>query len=91
MLNNATQNLKNAIILFKQENLLSERAYPHSNRHSKKKRRLVGLGGSKNTGAKGLSRLKNFERSKSAPAGFGALEENGEKIQKKIKISIRRQ
>jgi len=84
----ATQNLKNSIDLLKQENLMLEMAYPHSGRHATKKRRLVGLGNNKNTGAKGLKRLKNFERSKSAPAGFGALEEEGEKKRKKIKISI---
>jgi 8-oxo-dGTP pyrophosphatase MutT (NUDIX family) len=84
----ATQNLKNSIDLLKQENLMLEMAYPHSGRHATKKRRLVGLGNNKNTGAKGLKRLKNFERSKSAPAGFGAMEEEGEKKRKKIKISI---
>ena len=84
----ATQNLNNAIQLFKQENLMLERAYPHSNRHATKKRRLIGMGGNKFTGASGLKRSKNFKRSKSAPAGFGALEENDNEKVKKIKISI---
>jgi len=84
----ATQNLKNTMEFFKQENLILERAYPHSSGHSRKKRRLVGLGGNKHTGAGGLQRLKNFRRAKSAPAGFGVLEEEEEKKRKKIKISI---
>jgi len=85
----ATHNLKNAFELVQQENLMLERAYPHSSKHAKKKRRLIGLGGSKSTGAQGLSRLKNFKRAKSPPAGFGALEETDEKKTKKIKISIK--
>ena len=83
----ATQNLKNVMGFFAQENLMFERAYPHSGRHATKKRRLVGLGGNKSTGASGLKKLKNFKRAKSAPGGFGALEEE-EKKTKKIKISI---
>ena len=86
----ATQNLKNVVEMFKQENLMLERAYPHSKGHSRKKRRLVGLGGSRTTGAKGLKRLKNFKRPKSAAVGFGVFEESSEKKTKKIKISIRR-
>ena len=85
----ATQNLENALRYLKDQDLvLEERAYPHSDSHATKKRRLVGMGGSKTTGAAGLKRLKNFERSKSAPAGFGVLEEDSEKKTKKIKIKI---
>lgn len=85
----ATQNLVNALrYLLEDEMVLHERAYPHSNNHATKKRRLIGLGGSKTTGATGLKRSKDFQRSKSAPAGFGVLEEEGEKKTKKIKISI---
>tara|TARA_R110002073_G_scaffold181137_2_gene339445 strand:- start:59 stop:1276 length:1218 start_codon:yes stop_codon:yes gene_type:complete len=84
----ATQNLKNAIGLFEKENLMLERAYPHANYHSKKKRRLVGLGGNQFTGASGIKKNKNFKRSKSAPPGAGgSMEEQLEKS-KKIKISI---
>tara|TARA_R110000851_G_scaffold315887_2_gene478681 strand:+ start:964 stop:2190 length:1227 start_codon:yes stop_codon:yes gene_type:complete len=84
----ATQNLENALRFLQEEGLMLEKkAYPYSAQHSTKKRRLVGLGGSKTTGAKGLSKIKDFKRSKSAPAGFGALEEE-EKKSKKIKISI---
>jgi len=84
----STQNLRNTIDLLKQENLMLEMAYPHSSHHATKKRRLVGLGNNDNTGATGLQRMKNFKRSKSAPAGFGVLEEKSPKKQKKIKISI---
>ena len=85
----ATQNLHNALKFLQEEGLMLEkRAYPHSNNHSTKKRRLIGMGGSKTTGAKGLKRVVNFKRSKSAPAGYGVLEEDNEKKNKKIKISI---
>ena len=84
----ATQNLENALKFLQEEGLMMEkRAYPHSARHSAKKRRLVGMGGNKHTGATGLKKVKNFKRSKSAPAGYGVLEED-EKKSKKIKISI---
>jgi 8-oxo-dGTP pyrophosphatase MutT (NUDIX family) len=83
-----TQNLRNVMELFGQEELMLERAYPHSDRHCAKKRRLVGVGGNTHTGAIGLKRVKKCKRSESAPAGYGVLEEKGEKPQKKIKISI---
>ena len=64
---------------------------PHSKGHKIKKRRIVGLGGSTSTGAKGLKRVSDFSRSKSAPAGFGVLEEeNEEKSSKIYKIKIKR-
>ena len=84
----ATQNLKNVLELLGKENLMLEKAYPHSGRHCTKKRRLVGMGNNTHTGASGLKRVKNCKRSESAPAGFGVLEEKEEKTQKKIKISI---
>ncbi len=76
----ATQNLQNALKHLLEGNLvLEKRAYPHANNHSTKKRRLIGMGGSKTTGAAGLERIKDFSRSKSAPAGAGVLEEDNEK------------
>jgi 8-oxo-dGTP pyrophosphatase MutT (NUDIX family) len=84
----ATQNLKNAVEFFRQENLMLERAYPHSSNHSTKKRRLIGTGNNQETGATGLKKMKDFSRSKSAPADFGVLEEKDKKTSKKIKISI---
>ena len=93
---NMTQNLKNALdLVAKQSDVLDleeiqeRRLRPHEKGHKRKKKRIIGLGGSKTTGAKGLSRVKDFSRSKSAPAGFGVLEEESDdKPQKKIKISI---
>ena len=89
----ATQNLKNSVDIFlNQADLLMEMEVYQKKmykNHSKMKKRVIGLGGSKSTGAKGLKKIKNFKRSKSAPPGFGALgEENDPKKQKKIKISI---
>ena len=55
--------------------------------YAKKKKIMIGLGGAKSTGAKGLERVKDFSRAKSAPAGFGALEEEPEE-KRKIKIKI---
>ncbi len=71
-----------------QQEILESRQ-PHSKNHRIKKKRLIGLGGSKTTGAKGLKRVTDFKRSKSAPAGFGVLEEeDGDKPKRKFKISI---
>ena len=90
MSGNATQNLINTMQMIEMQKDLIESYQPHSKNHAVKKRRIVGLGGAKSTGAKGLKRVKNFKRSKSAPAGFGVLEEDeGEKPQKKIKIKIK--
>lgn len=93
---NMTQNLRNALdLVMKQgdvldlEEIQERRLRPHEKGHKRKKKRIIGLGGSKSTGAKGLKRVKDFSRSKSAPAGFGVLEEDeDEKSSKKIKISI---
>ena len=93
---NMTQNLKNALdLVAKQSDVLDleeiqeRRLRPHEKGHKRKKKRIIGLGGSKTTGAKGLSRVKDFSRSKSAPPGFGVLEEEAEDTStKKIKISI---
>jgi 8-oxo-dGTP pyrophosphatase MutT (NUDIX family) len=87
---NQTQHLENVMnLLYSQQELL-ESQQPHSKNHKIKKRRIIGLGGSKTTGAKGLQRVSDFSRSKSAPPGFGVLEEeNEEKPTKKYKIKIK--
>jgi 8-oxo-dGTP pyrophosphatase MutT (NUDIX family) len=93
---NMTKNLENVLNLVdKQSDLLDleeiqeRRMRPHEKGHKRKKKRIIGLGGSKTTGAKGLTRVKDFSRSKSAPPGFGVLEEESDdKPTKKIKISI---
>jgi len=90
-----TKNLENVLNLVdKQSDLLDleeiqeRRMRPHEKGHKAKKKRIIGLGGSKTTGAKGLKRVSDFSRSKSAPPGFGVLEEEEDKPTKKIKISI---
>lgn len=93
---NMTKNLENALNLTEKqsdvldlEEINERRLQPHEKGHSRKKRRIIGLGGSKTTGAKGLKRVKDFKRSKSAPPGFGVLEEESDdKPTKKVKISI---
>ena len=75
-------------LLQSQQELL-ESYQPHSKTIKIKKKRIVGLEGL--TGAKGLKRVSDFTRSKSAPAGFGVLEEeNEEKTTKTYKIKIKR-
>ena len=87
---NQTQHLTNVMNLLQTQQDILESYQPHSKNHKIKKRRIVGLGGSKTTGAKGLTRVKDFKRSKSAPPGFGVLEEeNEEKPTKKYKIKIK--
>ena len=88
---NQTQHLENVLNLLQSQQEIIESYQPHSKRHKIKKRRIVGLGGSKTTGAKGLKRVSDFNRSKSAPAGFGVLEEEvDEKPTKTYKITIKR-
>jgi len=87
---NATQHLENVMELLDSQQNLIESYQPHSKNHKIKKRRIIGLGGSRTTGAKGLKRVKDFSRSKSAPPGFGVLEEeNEEKTTKTYKIKIK--
>ena len=84
----ATQNLKNMASFFEQESLMLERAWPHSNNHSTKKRRLVGFGLNKETGGGDSKNVTDYSRAESAPVGYGVFEEGAEKEVKKIKISI---
>ena len=87
---NQTQHLTNVMNLLHTQQDILESYQPHSKNHKIKKRRIVGLGGSKTTGAKGLERVQDFKRSKSAPPGFGVLEEeNEEKPSKTYKIKIK--
>jgi len=92
---NATQNLVNVMRMLESQQELLESYQPHSKGHASKKKRMIGLGGSKTTGATGLKRVKDYSRSKSAPPGAPgggsnpSLEESeNKKLQKKIKISI---
>jgi len=89
----STQNLQNAVnILLELGDLLLESGKYQikiRKKHAKMKKRVIGMGGNSYTGAKGLKKIKNFKRSKSAPPGFGAIGEEKELDNKKIlKISF---
>jgi hypothetical protein len=87
---NGTQHFDNTMQRIESQQEMIESYQPHSKNHAIKKRRIIGLGGAKSTGAKGLKRVKDFTRAKSAPPGFGVLEEeNTEKPIKKYKIKIK--
>jgi 8-oxo-dGTP pyrophosphatase MutT (NUDIX family) len=87
---NGTQHFDNVMQRIESQQEMIESYQPHSKNHAIKKRRIIGLGGSKTTGAKGLKRVRDFSRAKSAPPGFGVLEEeNVEKPTKKLKIKIK--
>lgn len=88
---NMTQNLQNSIQLAQNEDTLYENFQQKMKKgHSKMKKRLIGFGNSRTTGASGLKRVSDFSRSKSAPPGFGVLEEENEEIkQNTIKIKIK--
>ena len=88
---NQTQHLEAVLNLLQSQQELIESYQPHSKGHKIKKRRIIGLGGSKTTGAEDLKKVSDFTRSKSAPAVFGVLEEeNEEKPSKTYKIKIKR-
>ena len=87
---NATQHLENVLQLIEAQQELIESYQPHSENHAIKKRRVIGLGGNKETGAKGMSPIADFSRAESSPPGFGgSLEENQKKPTKKYKIKIK--
>ena len=87
---NATQHLENVLQLLEAQQELIESYQPHSKNHAIKKKRVIGLGDAKSTGAKGLEPVTDFSRAESSPPGFGgALEENQEKPTKKYKIKIK--
>ena len=87
---NGTQHFDNVMQRIENQQEMIESYQPHSKNHAIKKRRIIGLGGAKSTGAKGLKRVSDFSRAKSAPPGFGVLEEeNGENQEKKLKIKIK--
>jgi 8-oxo-dGTP pyrophosphatase MutT (NUDIX family) len=63
--------------------------YTKHGKHRKMKMRLIGLGKNKSTGGGAYTERPSMERSKSAPAGFGALEEQEDKKKLKIRVKIR--
>ena len=88
---NGTQVLQKAIELAKEHGILTEESRYQlwqKRNHRKMKQKLIGLGKNKQFGGgKGHSR-PNMDRSKSAPAGFGVLEEQNPKKKRKIKVKI---
>ena len=88
---NGTQVLGKGIELAKKQGILSEEGRFQAamkRKHRKMKQKLIGLGKNKQFGGgKGHSR-PDMERSKSAPPGFGALEEQKDKKKRKIKVKI---
>ena len=94
-----TENLNNSLKLLgnRRETLFEASKFQKkmSKNHSKMKKRIVGLGLNKFTGAKGLKKVKTHSRSKSAPPGAPgggwapSLEEDKvPKKKKKIKIKF---
>jgi hypothetical protein len=87
---NGTQHFDNVMQMIENQQEMIESYQPHSKNHAVKKRRIIGLGDAKSTGATGLKRVSDFSRAKSAPPGFGVLEEESvEKPTKKFKIKIK--
>ena len=88
---NGTQILGKAVEMVKNEGIISEEGRfqrSQKQKHSKMKKKLVGLGKNKHFGGgKGHTRPK-MSRSKSAPAGFGVLEEENEEIKGAIRVKI---
>ena len=94
LLSKCTMNLRKAHAELTTMDVIFEQDEPFQRamkkKHRNMKRRLVGYGKNKHFGGgKGHSRPK-MDRSKSAPAGFGVLEEeNDEKSKKKVKIKVK--
>jgi 8-oxo-dGTP pyrophosphatase MutT (NUDIX family) len=88
---NGTQILRSAVEMVKNQGLISEESRfqrSQKRKHRKAKKKLIGLGKNKHFGGgKGHKRPK-MSRSKSAPVGFGALEEENGKKKRKIKVKI---
>ena len=86
----ATKLLKNCIALYDSNAVLEESSTFQKKMkqgYSKKKKMMIGLGGSKTTGAAGLEKVKDFNRGENAPVGYGVFEEE-KKEKRKIKIKI---
>ena len=87
----ATKLLKNCIALYDSNAVLEESSTFQKKMkqgYSKKKKMMIGLGGSKTKGATGLEKFKDFSRAKSAPVGFGVFEEESEEKRKIIQAAL---
>jgi len=88
---NGTQVLGKGIELAKNEGILTEEGRFQAamkRNHRKMKQKLIDLGPNKHTGGGKGHKKADLNRSKSAPAGFGALEEENTKKKHKIKVKI---
>jgi len=88
---NGTQILRSAVEMAKNQGLISEETRYQKKmkrKHGKMKKKLVGLGKNKEFGGGKGHKRPQMSRSKSAPAGFGALEEENGKKKRKIKVKI---
>jgi len=89
----STQNLKNAVEIFLNQGdlLLEVEKFQQKmiKKHSKMKKRILGLGKNRKPPATGMENVSDMSRSKSAPPIGAALgESNQTEIKKKIKIKI---
>jgi len=88
---NGTQVMRKALEFAKNHGIVTEESsfqLSQKRNHSKMKKKLVGVGNNREFGGgKGHSRPK-MSRSKSAPAGFGVLEEEIPQKKPKIKVKI---
>lgn len=84
-----TKNFQNALKFLDNPGIIEEiEVYQKKVRkgHQKKKEKTVGQGGNEFLGSSGIEKVTDLSRSKSAPPGFGGLEE--EKVKKNIKINL---
>ena len=91
MLPRSVNTVKKAVEFFPKEQFLSveegiQRSWAKN--HRKMKEKLIGLGLNKSTGGGAYTKKPSFSRSKSAPAGFGALEEEKEAKTAQIRVKI---
>ncbi len=88
---NGTQVLGKGIELAKKEGILTEEGRFQAamkRNHRKMKQKLIDFGPNKHSGGGKGHKKADSSRSKSAPAGFGALEEGNPKKKRKIKVRI---
>ena len=91
MLPRSVEILKKALKFFPKDKMITmeeaKRRSWHKN-HRRMKAKLIGMGGNKHKGGGKGHKKPSFKRSKSAPAGFGVLEEENEEEKVKIKVKI---
>jgi 8-oxo-dGTP pyrophosphatase MutT (NUDIX family) len=91
MLPNSVKTLKYAVEFLPKDKLISMEEgnqLSWAKKHRKMKTKLIGMGKNKHTGGGKGHKRPNMSRSKSAPAGFGVLEEDDDEKPAKIKVKI---